>query len=369
MNLQPRIILAGAVPPPHHGSTIYFERLLRSQVRDRFNVHHLDLSDHRDLSNLSKLDLTNVRLALGGIVRMIRMLLSVKPDIVYVPFAASALPFLRDGLLMLAVRLFSNAKLVVHFHGGNYFQEMFYSKSNTVVRWFVRYCLHKTDVLITLGDSLHETFHGIAPNIVTVPNGIPYRPSIQSRSAGDRIRITFLGNLIRSKGILDLLAAVEILLKKRRAIELHIIGAWWERDTDVKETIVQALAKYRSALVYHGQVLNDEKFALLDASDIFVLPTSNDGFPLSLLEAMSSSLPVISSRGIGAVPDIVRDGETGILIGPGDIDALVTALDALIENAELRLRMGTAGRQRYEKYFLDSIHYDRMIDVFESVLG
>ena len=68
-----KIVLIGSIPPPFHGSSIYFNNLLNSKIRDEFEISHLDISDHRDLDNLSKLDLTNVRLALKNILSLYKI--------------------------------------------------------------------------------------------------------------------------------------------------------------------------------------------------------------------------------------------------------------------------------------------------------
>ena len=63
MPIKKKVLLIGSIPPPVHGSNVYFNSLLNSKIRDEFEIAHLDISDHRDLSNLSKLDFTNVTLA------------------------------------------------------------------------------------------------------------------------------------------------------------------------------------------------------------------------------------------------------------------------------------------------------------------
>jgi hypothetical protein len=84
------------------------------------------------------------------------------------------------------------------------------------------------------------------------------------------------------------------------------------------------------------------------AADIFVMPTVNEAFGLVFQEAGAAGLPTIATR-LNAIPEIVTDGETGVLIAPRDIDQLAAALDRLIGSAELRTAMGRAARRKIER--------------------
>src|SRR5207302_3647087 len=94
----------------------------------------------------------------------------------------------------------------------------------------------------------------------------------------------------------------------------------------------------------------------LRAADIFALASvtdaegASDVFPTVILEAMASARPVVSTR-LAGIPELVVDGETGLLVSPGDIAALTEALQRLVCDRELRVRYGCAGRARIEQHF------------------
>ena len=140
-------------------------------------------------------------------------------------------------------------------------------------------------------------------------------------------------------------------------------------------TLVEALAAtradYRAAFVGEGPLLPEVAAAILErgltgridllgnrgdvpdllaSADIFVLSSRSEGFPVSILEAMAAGLPVVATN-VGGVAESVVDGETGLLVPPGDPDALAAALDRLLTDSALRLRLGTAGRERAHRYF------------------
>jgi glycosyltransferase involved in cell wall biosynthesis len=118
-----------------------------------------------------------------------------------------------------------------------------------------------------------------------------------------------------------------------------------------------------------GPRYGEEKWEVLRRADVFIFPTfyRNEAFPVSILEAMQFSLPVISTPE-GAIPDMVDDGRTGFLVKHNDPAGLAEKINILMDNPRLRVGMGKAGREKYEKKYRVEVFEKKMMDVFEAVL-
>jgi len=106
---------------------------------------------------------------------------------------------------------------------------------------------------------------------------------------------------------------------------------------------------------------------ILARSQIFVLSSKREGFPLSILEAMRAGLPVVAAD-TGGIGEAVEDGNSGFLFPPGDIKKLGVVLEKLIRHPELRREMGAQGRKRYREYFTLERMVDKTVDLYRAML-
>src|SRR5258706_3970433 len=121
--------------------------------------------------------------------------------------------------------------------------------------------------------------------------------------------------------------------------------------------------------VYNDVTPNSEMLLrLYEEADIFVFPTLADCAPLAVPEAMAASLPVITTR-IGAIPEMVRDGEQGFLVAPGNVDELRVAIHRLMNSPQLRARLGNHGRATVEANYDAARNAQRLLDVLKDAAG
>lgn len=376
---RPVILVVGPTPPPYNGMSVVTQNLLKSRLCDQFEIVLLDIADRRGLSNVGRFDWRNVGLAVCHGFRFLSLLVTKRPDIVYVCISQNTLGYLRDSLFLVPARLWGT-RVVVHLHGGAF--RSFYDRASLPMRWLIDWTLRSVRRMIVLGDKLRPILHGLVDEtrIAAVPNGIaademPDEPLKEWRSPssrvsedGDRFQITYLGSLIETKGFLDVLRAAPLIAAQCPGARFVLAGGLrhaqkaQEAQTIIEEQDISGI------ISMPGVVVGREKAALLRHSHVFVFPPCEpEGQPLVILEAMAAGLPVITTDQ-GAITETVLDGVNGFIVPARDPEALAEKVVLLLNDPALRERMAQASRERFlEHYTLDRWAND-MVRVFQGVL-
>jgi glycosyltransferase involved in cell wall biosynthesis len=349
------ILVIGPVPPPYHGVATYTRALFSSDLAGEFDLHHLDTSDRRGLDNFGVLDFGNVSLAFKHISQLLRFCLHGKFTVIYLPLSQNTLGFFRDACFIWISRLISQAKIIVHFHGSDTFLD-FYDQTNAFMKRFIPLTLRQIDVMIVLGERLKHIFSGKVRAVQVVHNGTSFFPPVDGkfeRPLSAQIRVSFLGRLCRGKGVLDLIHAVPTVLEKHPDVLFRFAGAWRAREEETRIEALRFISEHglEGSIEFPGTITGAEKTRFFLETDIFVFPSSMDAFPMVILEAMAAGCPVISTGDVGAIPEVVIDGQTGILVEKQRPGQIAAALLQLIEDPQLRIAMGTAARERIERHF------------------
>ncbi len=193
-------------------------------------------------------------------------------------------------------------------------------------------------------EKIHRIYNGI--DVRKLQAG-PVRPPTL------RPRILSIGRLIEFKGFRDLIAACTELKKRGIQFECEIIGEGPLRDA-LQNTI--AAAGLDGIVRLLGALCQEEVLRRLVDCDVFALASivdskgASDILPTVILEAMAAARPVVSTR-LAGIPEMVRDGGSGLLVAPGDVAALADALESLLRDPQLRERFGASGRRNVEERF------------------
>jgi len=373
MNRKTKVLVIGAVPPPFHGVTVFTRDLLQSQLVRDFEIVHLDTSDHRTIDNLTRVDLTNVVIALKNLFKFSGILLRQRPHIVYLPISVAFAPYVRDGSFIALTKVLSKAKVIVHLHGGSYFREGFLDRSNRLVHFFVKATLWRADVAVVLSPSLVWMFQGLVSRVEVVSNGSQFDPWGQDGSKSikkkEAVTVGFLGNLMKAKGFLDLLHSAAIVVRRHPNTKFVVAGPWWKQEPDNQELAQEIINEHGLSknVSFIGPLSDVGKVDFFEQIDLFAFPSRSEGMPIVILEAMAAGCPVISTNNVGAISDVVQEGETGFLIDKGDHIQLASAITRLIDDESLRARMGAAGRKRFESEYTWEKCMRRLGAVFQSL--
>lgn len=193
--------------------------------------------------------------------------------------------------------------------------------------------------------------------IEVIYNGIDIEDykSSKNRDAEDngKIKIIEIARLHKTKGQADLIDVISKLNKTYKNLEVNLVGDGIDREKLEVKISENKLDGVVNILGFRKDVKE-----LINDSDIFILPSYIEGLPLSMLEAMSMNLPVIVSS-IAGIPEVIENGENGYLITPGKLVEIETALENLISDKKLRVRMGNKARETVENKFNDKICYEK----------
>jgi len=257
--------------------------------------------------------------------------------------------------------------VILHLHGSGY--DDFYAGLDSRRQAAVRRMFRRASRVVSLSgywtNFLQTTLQTPRDRIVEVPNGVPAAPAPRRKPSSSAPPVLlFLGQVGHRKGVDVLLQALQGLRAEGLAWRAVIAG-----DGEVEQAAATAAAMGLGEQVeFAGWVNEAGANDLLAAADIFVLPSRAENQPVAILEAMAHGLPVVATA-IGAIPEQVADGESGLLAPAGDAGALQRALSDLLRSPERRRQMGEAGRRRFQAQFSLASTGERIAAVYRALGG
>ncbi len=283
-----------------------------------------------------------------AIIKSLFILPSKKIKIVHIHSASHA-SFYRKAIFVFLSKLF-NKKVILHIHSGRL--KMFYESKNYFN--FITKTFNKADFIIALSENWYNFFKDIVKDkskIKIIHNIIENNKVIKEKTIREPIKILFLGKIEEMKGVYDLL---EVINNNRKIFEGKIeliIGG----NGEVKK-LENILDRYNlsKTVKFEGWVSGKKKEELLKECDIYILPSYFEGLPISILEAMSYKMPIISTP-VGGINEIVKDKINGIIIEPGNKDDIVNSILFFIENKDAIKQMGDKSLEIVKPYFAENV--------------
>jgi len=348
----------GYLPPPYFGPSVTYQALLRSEFPQRFDVTFVDITVAESIADIERFRPGKLFKMAGILLHEFWLLLTRKFNFCFCPVSVNHNAFIKDATLLGLARFFG-VPTVLYAHGNNL--PDFYTKSSPRIRRLIERTFRRAAGAVVLGDSLRFNFDQWLPagKIFVVPTGIEPAESVPKPEQHDKVTVLYLGNLVREKGVFVLLEAA------RRCPDVQFVFAGnWFRAGD--EPAAKQLAGDNVRFI--GPVTGAAKWHALANADILAFPTYyyNETMGLVLLEAMQVGVPVVTTRR-GSIPEMVTDGEHGLLVNEQDAADLAEKIQRLASDPALRERLSKAGRQRFASFYTHRHYGQRMIAAFEEL--
>lgn len=298
-----------------------------------------------------------------SLAKLVWVLQTEKVDLVHIRGSHRGSAF-RQAILTWLVKM-CRKPTVLQTHASEF--HIFYANLAPWLQKFIAFSFSQGDRFVVLSESwkkFHTTNLDLDPEKVKVMyNPVLVPPEVPVRNASVPIRIVFLGNIGKRKGAFDLIQAFASLPEQEKDNSLLIMAG----DGEVKaaKELVNSLG-LSERIIFPGWIGTKERDLLLGKADIFVLPSYNEGLPLSMLEAMAWQLPVVVTP-VGGIAEVVDDGESGLLVEPGNVQQLSEAIKSLIKDEDLRLKIATKGRERMKSLDINN-YWLSFLEIYYSVV-
>jgi glycosyltransferase involved in cell wall biosynthesis len=267
--------------------------------------------------------------------------------------------------------------IVVHTFHGHVLKGYFGSGRTAFFRQVERSLARSSDVLVAVSPEVRDELvaHGVAPRdkFVVIRLGIPLADRLGDPTADLDYRRLYgippeafvIGWVGRMTGVKDTGAVLEIVrATRKRGVDAVLCMVGDGPDRERLEQLAHDLGIARASYFVGYQSDVAGYYRLFDA---FVLPSVNEGTPVSVIESLASGTPVVANR-VGGVPDVVRDGVDGFLVESGDTEGAAERLAQLAADPELRARLGGSGRAHvFERYSVSRL-VDDVDRLYRSLL-
>lgn len=358
------------LPPPIHGAAVVGNIIVNSAyINGRFDIDFINLSTSRTLLEIKKGGFNKIM----SLLRIVRLLLQSvrkrRPDLCYMTISAVGYGFYKDLIIVFLLKIF-RIPILYHFHNKGVSKKQHLVLDNLLYQFAFR-----NTKSILLSPFLYSDIRKYVQerDVYYCPNGIPevkacdlVTKSTIGKTEGS-CRLLFVSNMMSAKGVFDLLSACKLLTSRGHNFFCDFVGDWSDISEELFKEHVSALG-LDQYVFSHGKKVGHEKLDFFRNSDVFVFPTLDEAFGLVNLEAMQFGLPIVSTRE-GGIPEVVVDGKTGFLVEKGDCETLAKKIEILLNEPDLRLKMGAAGKARYNEFFTVEKFEERIVEIFNSLIG
>lgn len=370
MNKKYNILFILHLPPPVHGAAMVGKYIKDSVlINSEFGCHYINLAIASSIENIGKVGIKKLWKFLQLLHSIRREVKRINPDYVYITPNAKGGAFYKEWVIVMMLKMMG-CRIVAHYHNKGVSSRQDKWLDNWMYRRFF-----KNIKVILLAEALYFDIQKYVrrEDVYICPNGIPVEELQNSGASVEKKnrnvpQLLFLSNLLVDKGVLVLLDALKGLKDKGCFFVCNFVGGE-TADIDAKRFVAEVDRRGLNEMAfYKGKKYGQDKDEEFEGADLFVFPTfyHNECFPLVLLEAMQYGLPCISTNE-GGISGIIKDGENGFIVGRKDVHSLADKIEILLTDKELRIRMGNAGKEKFQKEFTLEVFEKRFVEILSQV--
>ena len=364
--MKPRILFILHLPPPIHGAAMMGKYIQESElINSSFDCFCINLATAGSLSDIGHVSLEKLLKYLLLLRYISHVVKEIRPELVYITPNAGGKAFFKDFIVVQMLKSMG-CKIIAHYHnkGVSAYQ------SKWIYNFLYKRFFSNLKVIL-LAENLYKDIAKYVKreDVYICPNGIPSscKEEMEARRNNVIPHLLFLSNLLISKGVIVLLDALKILKEKEYTFVCQFIGGETAEINAVQFFEEVNKRELSDLVTYVGRKVREEKEVFFRQADIFVFPTYYETFGLVNLEAMEYKLPVISTNE-GGIPDIVKDGENGLICEKQNPVSLADCIAKLLDDEELRVKMGSAGHEKFCREFTLDKFENRMRDILNQNL-
>jgi len=292
------------------------------------------------------------------------LLINREIEIVHI-HGASRGSFYRKYIIFLISKYLFNKKVIYHIHGGEYY--LFFDEVSLEVRKHINSFIKNADVLIILSKEWELFFRSKFKykQIEIVNNIVPFSDvDILPIEVTDVVRFLFLGRVNKGKGIFDILRSI----KQNKEFFENKIKIFVGGDGEIQRLKKFIKENDLSEIVeFVGWISGKKKRELFVNSDVMLLPSYNEGLPISLLEALSYKMPLISTH-VGGIPEILEHKKNGYVVEPGNIEQITDSLKFYLKHKSLIKLHGNKSYEIANRYFAETV-FNQLDEIYKELLN
>ncbi len=349
-----KILMVGPVPPPTGGIASVMEDIIHSELASEYSFELFPRPDfEQSITRTIPRNIARTKQLFSFFFKLWRGNYSLVH--IHSPDGA-----FRSTILFILLARLARTNILVHMHGTGW--DEFYTKRSSFTKFYTRIGLRIAPRIIVLYSLWAENIRKLCPTAVVLvirnllhdqaPPG-PSEVQVVKEQLGlteEHFVVLTIGYVGWRKGSFVILNAVPQATSQDNSVRFVLVGS--EEFPGEMVQLVEQMNENNLVpwVTFTGEVERNKTAIFYSIADVYLLPSFIEGMPISIIEALRSGLPVISTR-IGGIPDMIENGVSGFLINPGISNEIAEAVLLLRRDPELRKRLAAGARRAFEEKF------------------